>query len=80
VNAGGAGRSYPRARLAAEGVVNDPLGTEQVLLLHTPASDMVTVFSRGLDGRVLTFERRTPSGDLVDTDVYAGPGVAPKRR
>ncbi|MEW5984027.1 MAG: DUF3179 domain-containing (seleno)protein [Acidobacteriota bacterium] len=68
VSAGGAQRSYPRAILEKELVVNDSLGGEEVLLLYVRASDMVTVFSRKLGGRILNFERRSPSGDLVDRE------------
>jgi len=66
LEAGGAKRAYPRERLKTELVVNDHLGSELVLLIYTPRSDTVTVFSRNLDGRTFSFERRPQSGDLVD--------------
>ena len=68
LNAGGARRGYPRALLAKEAVVNDRMGSEDVLVLYTPRSDTVTAFSRSLQGRTLTFEKRAASGDLVDKE------------
>ena len=52
--------------LKKELVVNDRLGSELVVLIYTPRSDTVTVFSRNLDGRTLSFEMRPRSGDLID--------------
>lgn len=68
LEAGGARRAYPLAALRAAQVVNDRLGGETVLVLTNPATDTVTVFSRDLDGRTLSFERRGPSGDLIDAE------------
>ena len=66
LEAGGARRAYPRALLAKEQVVNDLVGTEPVLFVHAAQSDTVTVFSRTLAGRTLTFDARPGSGDLID--------------
>lgn len=62
LEAGGARRAYPRALLVKEQVVDDRLGGEPVLLVHIASSDTVTVFSRNLGGRTLTFEMRARSG------------------
>ena len=67
IDAGGARRSYPRSRLEAELVVNDRLGSEDLLVLYNAQADTVTAFSRTLDGRTLRFERQS-TGDLVDVD------------
>ena len=37
-------------------------------MIFRPESDTITAFSRQLDGRGLTFERRAQSGDLVDVE------------
>ena len=37
-------------------------------MIYRPASDTVTVFSRRAGARVLTFERRAQSDDLVDVE------------
>lgn len=66
LEAGGAKRAYPLEVLKKELVVNDRLGSELVVLIYTPRSDTVTVFSRNLDGRTLSFEMRPRSGDLID--------------
>lgn len=65
---GGARRAYPRALLEKEQVVNDRLGGEPVLFVHIASSDTVTVFSRNLHGRTLTFETHPQSGGLVDVE------------
>src|SRR5438093_13707429 len=62
------GRAYPIESLAKERVVNDQLGGEAVLVIFRPESDTITAFSRQVDGRGLTFERRAQSGDLVDVE------------
>jgi len=62
----GAKRAYPLAVLRQELVVNDELGGEAVLLIYTPRSDTVTVFSRTLDGRALSFTMQPHSDALVD--------------
>lgn len=66
LEAGGTKRAYPLEVLKKELVVNDRLGSELVLLIYTPRSDTVTVFSRNLAGRTLSFEMRPQSGDLID--------------
>lgn len=66
LEAGGAKRAYPLEVLKKELVVNDRLGSELVWLIYTPRSDTVTVFSRNLDGRTLSFEMHPRSGDLID--------------
>ena len=71
LEAGGARRAYPRALVEKEQVVNDRLGVEPVLLVHIATSDTVTVFSRNLRGRTLTFETRPQSGALVDVETLS---------
>ena len=66
IEAGSAHRGYPRELLKKEGVVNDQLGSQPLLVVYTPRSDTVTAFSRTLDGQTLTFTRRAPNGDLTD--------------
>jgi len=66
LEAGGATRAYPLKVLRDERVVNDRLGSEGLLLIYLPGSDTVTVFSRNLDGRTLSFEVLPQSGDLID--------------
>ena len=68
LEAGGARRAYPLDVLGTERFVNDQLGSEPVLVVYRPESDTVTVFSRNLGSRTLTFERRAPSGDLSDVE------------
>lgn len=68
LEAGGARRAYPRALVEKEQVVNDRLGGEPVLLVHIASSDTVTVFSRNLRGRTLTFEARGQAGGVVDVE------------
>jgi hypothetical protein len=68
IEAGGARRAYPLAVLKQEGVINDQLGGEPVLLVYTAADDTVTMFTRRANARTLTFERRGPSSDLVDVE------------
>lgn len=69
--AGGARRAYPRALIEKEHVVNDRLGGEPVLLVYIATSDTVTVFSRALRGRTLTFEAPPQSGGLVDVETHS---------
>ena len=65
----GARRAYPLDVLKKEGVVNDQLGNgEAVLVVYTPEDDTVTMFSRTLNARTLTFDRRPQSSELVDAE------------
>ena len=61
-------RAYPIERLAAEAVVNDWLGGEPVLIVYVRETDTVTVFSRNLNGRTLTFDPVARSRDLTDAE------------
>jgi len=66
---GGARRAYPLDVLKKEGVINDQLGNgEPVLVVYTPDDDTVTMFSRALDARTLTFDRHPQSSELVDVE------------
>lgn len=49
--------AYPVGLLGRLGVCNDNVGTEPVLLLYDAARGMGNMFSRRLDGAVLSFER-----------------------
>jgi hypothetical protein len=68
LEAGGARRAYPLEVLKKEQVVNDRLANELVLLIYSARSDTVTVFSRHLEGRTLSFHSRPHSGDLIDAE------------
>jgi len=65
---GHARRAYPLEVLKKEGVINDQVDAEPLLLVYTPQSDTVTAFSRGLGGRILRFDRRPQSIELVDVE------------
>ena len=68
LEAGGARRAYPMSALAMERVVNDQVGREPVLIVYAPASDTVTVFSRSLGSRTLTFGPHAQSSELIDRE------------
>jgi hypothetical protein len=68
LEAGGARRAYPLDLLGRERIVNDRLGSEAVLIVYVPESDTVTVFTRTLGRRTLTFDRRATSRELVDAE------------
>jgi hypothetical protein len=61
-------RAYPIERLATEAVVNDWLGGEPVLIVYVRETDTVTVFSRRLNGRTLTFDSAARSGESTDAE------------
>ena len=58
---GGAPKAYPLERLEAEGVVNDALGGEPVVLVSDPESGAVRAYRRGVHGF-----RRAAGGALTD--------------
>jgi hypothetical protein len=60
---GGAPKAYPVERLEAEGVVNDAVGGELVVLVSDPESGAVRAYRRG--GRSF---RRTEGGGLADQE------------
>lgn len=68
IETGGARRAYPLDVLKQEGVINDELGGEPVMLVYTAEDDTVTMFSRRLDARTLSFDRPAASGNLVDAE------------
>jgi hypothetical protein len=68
LEAGRARRAYPLEVLRKEQVVNDYLDGQPVLLIANPKTDTVTVFSRNLRGRTLSFQTRPQSGDIVDVE------------
>lgn len=51
----GQARAYPLRVLVFHELVNDTLGGEPVLVVHQPLCGLTAVFSRKLEGRVLTF-------------------------
>jgi hypothetical protein len=67
VDIGDKRRAYTLAALKRDRVVNDRLGTEAVLIVYMAASDTVTVFSRTLRARTLTFQPGA-AGELIDRE------------
>lgn len=49
--------AYPKSVLASERVVNDEVGGIPIVVLYDPERDMGQIFSRRLDGKLLTFAR-----------------------
>ena len=65
VELGNVTKAYPFRVLNDEPVVNDELNGQTLLVVFDPGSATGAVFSREVDGRVLTFELQT-SGGLDD--------------
>lgn len=68
---GGGHKAYPLARLKQQGVVNDRVGDEAVLVVYAAGSETTTAFSRQVGGRVLSF-RPLEASPLRLTDAETG--------
>ncbi len=73
VEVAGAEKAYPLAALKKITILNDKVGAAPVLLIHSPATDTVMVFSRVLDGRTFTFgtEESGAVSSLVDAETHS---------
>ncbi|MFB6311737.1 MAG: DUF3179 domain-containing protein, partial [Salinirussus sp.] len=60
----GSAVAYPESELSGEGIIQDTIGGEPVLLVRNPADGTVAAFSRRVNGESLTFRRE--NGHLVD--------------
>lgn len=68
VTSGGASKAYPVEALAKQSPVVDTIGDTPVLVLLAEDGKSVRVFDRRLDGRALTFFRKSDANALLDSE------------
>ena len=69
VERGGEACAYPLEALRESPVVNDKLGGEPIVVMYDAARDVGAVYSRQVDGHVLTFNAESDGNGIVARDV-----------
>ncbi len=68
VAVGGASKAYPLSLIERYGVVNDEVGREPIVIFGDPEGELIEVFSRRLDRRILYFEPIREPGRAIAAD------------
>lgn len=72
LDAGGAHTAFPLNTLRETRVINEPLGSEPIVVVHQPGSDTTTAFSSRLNGKVLKFEAANAAAtELTDLETHS---------
>jgi uncharacterized protein DUF3179 len=72
LDAGGTNKAFPLNALRQTRVINDTLGSEQILVVHQPGSDTTTAFSARLNGKPLKFTAANAEvTELTDSETHS---------